>query len=970
MASQESKKSVIIDISVLNKDAIQTIQEVNNRIDELKKKQKELADQNKKNTTEYIQNAAELKNLNTVLRANEKELQNNINSQKQNADSLNAMRAQLKSLRAEYEDLSKADRDSAVGKEMLDNISNLTSEISKLEEAQGDYTRSVGHYQNAVQNLGGAGSKAIGFISALSKGTMKLSDAFKGGVTAVKAFGKELLSLLANPIVAAIAAIVAILAKLWEQFKKNDEAMTALESLMASFKPIIDIFNKGLQSIVGVLTKIVEVASKAVQSVMQLIPGLAEYSKQEEDLVRSKDKLEDSEREYAENSAKREKKVAELKDKAVRKDLYTAEQRRKFTEEAIALEKQELTDKQAISKERLRTAEQDALIEIGYTKMTKEAWDKLTDEQKNKISDLRVAVTNAEKEFYQGTRRLESQMSTFNQEIEAENKEAAKNAKERADKTKEAYKDLYSTAVGLMQDSLSKQLAQLKQSANNEINTLKDKLKTEKNLTSEAKRAMNERIILLEADLQLRLAELRDKYNAESLKQNLEYQKQIVEQRLELANLRGKGELQKEIIKIEFEISDSAFEGVIANIKKQKEQIDSIMSSGNIDEYARQAGMSVQEYTEYVYTQQVNLTNQLAQQENLRLLNKKVYDKRQIDSEVEKNKTIEQLNKQNAEKQYDIDVLTKLYNLDVEHYADAEVRKSQILEEQAAHRVQVAQAEVDRLKNLTSEQISNLYETDAEYQAAVLGSQEILIQSQQSYTTAMNNTTTAQKNQEKAVVTGYLSIAGSIGTALGAMNGFFQTLAEDNKKYQDFATGMAMAQILVSAAVATAQAIQAATEAGGFTGPAAPITIPIFIAEMVAIVMSAITSSISTLKQAEAAKQSTPSFATGGYVRGAGTSTSDSISARLSNGEFVMNAAATKKYLPLLSALNGGSENYTNKYSAGGYVDTSRKNLVDYDVFREIMTDAVSEVQPVVSVKEISNIQKRVQTKERISSNK
>jgi hypothetical protein len=47
-------------------------------------------------------------------------------------------------------------------------------------------------------------------------------------------------------------------------------------------------------------------------------------------------------------------------------------------------------------------------------------------------------------------------------------------------------------------------------------------------------------------------------------------------------------------------------------------------------------------------------------------------------------------------------------------------------------------------------------------------------------------------------------------------------------------------------------------------------------------------------------------FASGGYVSGPGTSTSDSIPARLSNGEFVVRAAATRKHLPLLQAINSG----------------------------------------------------------------
>ena len=49
-------------------------------------------------------------------------------------------------------------------------------------------------------------------------------------------------------------------------------------------------------------------------------------------------------------------------------------------------------------------------------------------------------------------------------------------------------------------------------------------------------------------------------------------------------------------------------------------------------------------------------------------------------------------------------------------------------------------------------------------------------------------------------------------------------------------------------------------------------------------------------------------FAEGGLVSGEGTSTSDNLVARLSPGEFVVNADATKQYLPLLQAINEGKE--------------------------------------------------------------
>jgi hypothetical protein len=46
--------------------------------------------------------------------------------------------------------------------------------------------------------------------------------------------------------------------------------------------------------------------------------------------------------------------------------------------------------------------------------------------------------------------------------------------------------------------------------------------------------------------------------------------------------------------------------------------------------------------------------------------------------------------------------------------------------------------------------------------------------------------------------------------------------------------------------------------------------------------------------------------ATGGQISGPGTGTSDSIVARLSDGEFIVNAAATAQHLPLLHAINDG----------------------------------------------------------------
>lgn len=61
-------------------------------------------------------------------------------------------------------------------------------------------------------------------------------------------------------------------------------------------------------------------------------------------------------------------------------------------------------------------------------------------------------------------------------------------------------------------------------------------------------------------------------------------------------------------------------------------------------------------------------------------------------------------------------------------------------------------------------------------------------------------------------------------------------------------------------------------------------------------------------------------FANGGFVSGPGNGTSDSIAARLSNGEFVINAAATARNRGLLEAINSNRPGF----AAGGLVGSGR----------------------------------------------
>ena len=114
-----------------------------------------------------------------------------------------------------------------------------------------------------------------------------------------------------------------------------------------------------------------------------------------------------------------------------------------------------------------------------------------------------------------------------------------------------------------------------------------------------------------------------------------------------------------------------------------------------------------------------------------------------------------------------------------------------------------------------------------------------------------------------------------------------------------------------------------------------------------------------------------PQFATGGKVIGAGTGTSDSIPARLSNGEAVINARSTAMFEPILSAINkagGGVDWYrgegfkqggiVQKFAAGGVAMSSQAIMRENEATREIQQTIISQ-PPVLVLEEFQNVQGR-----------
>ena len=151
-------KTKILDIQVRYEDAIRGIAKYQQVIDQTKDKQKELRkelDSGQMTIDEYNMEIAASKLVisenNEAIRILNKEIQNNIKAEKQQQDSLIALRASLSNLTRQYDEMSEAERESASGQDLEIHINAITDKIKEAEEKTQRFYRNVGSYQQAFE---------------------------------------------------------------------------------------------------------------------------------------------------------------------------------------------------------------------------------------------------------------------------------------------------------------------------------------------------------------------------------------------------------------------------------------------------------------------------------------------------------------------------------------------------------------------------------------------------------------------------------------------------------------------------------------------------------------------------------------------------------------------------------------------------------------------------------------------------
>ena len=513
------------------------------------KAMKDLASSGKQNSEEYKKleasvqknnatieaNKAAVKSLNSEYGSYQKQLTANITMQKANEGSLTAMQAELTKLNAEYARMSKTEKETTDrGKELKASIESKSKAYKEEQMAIGNTYVNVGNYQAAIEG-------AISSQSPMISGLLKMGQAAKAtgqsfGTTLVnglKSAGKAMLQLLANPLVAALAVIAALLLGIVKIIKSNEEQMQRLNAIMAPFKRSLDGVLNVLQKMVDGVLSFIEFIMKGIGMVATLLEKLPlvgdamkainDETKASIELEKAKNALVLKNRQELIMFAEMDRDMARLRQQASDKENYTLEQRIGFLKQANEISLQKLRFTQENLREELKIAEAEA------------ARNKNSAEVNDNIARLKAEIIKAEQTYFEEVKGNSKKLNAFIAEEkaarEAVDKERIEKQKEWAALYKENLKAIRDLTISLMKEGQDKEIAALKARFDDELAQIKGSAKQK----AEIEKLLREQ---LERDKQLII----EKYELENL---TKIEERVKEEMRIRADLAAKGSTER-----------------------------------------------------------------------------------------------------------------------------------------------------------------------------------------------------------------------------------------------------------------------------------------------------------------------------------------------------------------------------------------------------------------------------------------
>lgn len=875
MPTTEQQK--ILDIKVRYDDAINGIAKYKAKIEELREEEDRLRASYRDGEIEQQQYLAEMAQAENVIkvykddiRVLNKEIQNNIKIERENEGSLTQLRAELSNLTRVYDQLDKETRESEFGQKLKKQILDVTNELKTAEGATERYYRNVGNYENAIKNALGAQNKYV-------QGLQMIGDVTKNGIApamtiaknSVVSFGKSLLGLLANPIVATLAAIAGAIMLVSKGISSSEENSNKWAVIIAPLNRLLTAMLNVIQEITGAILSWVNNGAKLVGWIMtmmeklpiigNMIKGINNAIRESIDIAQTDAKLAQQRRDMEVQNAKDELEIAKLRKRAAGEAKKDREAQMRDLKAADALEK-------GIMQRRVNYAKMDLDNE-----RRKAAQSQNTAEVNDMLAQKEAAYYQAQTQYYTKTIRMTSQMATAEQGLQKQYNATGKAATDKAKaveqaKQKElaAVRSAEDALIALISESRVRESEKIRVEYERRIEDLRHQLNTEKDLTVKAREAITQEIIAQQRLLNKALDEL-------------------------------------------------SAENTAKEIEREKERIDLLLQTVSGDALKRRE----------LTLQQLDLEQQ---QEEQRI-------QKEVEDEQQRNDLLLALRLSFNQKR-----------LAAEQEFDKEISEEQrkAIENDFAQRIAAAgenELEIARLQ--MEESLELLNQAQQMEGESIEAFNERKLQLQQDYLEKRKALADKEVEIQKSTTL-------AIGKAIGGLGDVMEQFGDENKAMARASKVLALAEIAINTGVAIAEGIKQAQKAGPY--PANLLAI----ATTVAAVMSNIATAISTVKSAK--------FARGGVVRGAGTATSDSIPAQLSNGEGVMTSAATSMFSPILSAFN--------QLSGGApiVIDNPQTQLGEDMIAAAVARGYQQAPRPIVTVEEISRVQNQVDVIERLST--
>lgn len=416
---ENNNNQVIVDIGL---DAlIASLRELQKQYEANTAAMKALRDEGKQDSDEYIQLTQANKVLRQEMNGVEKSIQNNIKAEKAQEGSLVQLRAQLANLNKQYDSMSGFERMGTAGEALRTKIKALSDNISSLEANTGRYQRNVGNYKSALEGLSGG---------------------FKAAGLSTKGLDQSLKLLNGNPIMLFLTAIVAVVRQLIQAFKGNEQATMALRQAFSAFNPFIDAAKRGLEAFANVVVKVVTGAVNGLTSAIGWLldkvqdignffgadwhmgdnfkaatTAARELQAAENDYIKNK-------RAWSVESAKIDREVADLREKASDKEQYNAQQRLDFLDKAIALETRKAEKDKELAQQNLANLQAEAKRSANSA----DANEKLAEAERAVIeADTRLADTkrNLNRQRQQAVREINGETDAIVKQTQAIREEIA-----------------------------------------------------------------------------------------------------------------------------------------------------------------------------------------------------------------------------------------------------------------------------------------------------------------------------------------------------------------------------------------------------------------------------------------------------------------------------------------------------------------------------------------------------------------